>query len=1154
MSIKKISNIIDINPRFLRSVNLERDFNDSDALKNYILTDFSKECFDRIKEGLKPNSTQRAWRMTGDYGSGKSSFALLLTRSLAGQNQIPNWLLNRLDIPKYDKSHPSFTSVLCTCSRKSLKTSITESLYKTLIRIFKKRNNMPKILKEMEAVVKSQVEPREDQVIHFLEATNELVIDKHRSHGILLIIDELGKFLEYAAIHSNQQDVFILQQIAELSARSGDHPFFVVCLLHQGFNAYADQLNQSAQREWEKVAGRFEEIIFNQPVEQIGNLIAAALNVKTEQIPKRAAISLKYIMEKTLEFGWFGISKKSSMIDLATKLFPLSPMVLPVLIRIFRRFGQNERSLFSFLLSNEPFGLQLFSNVEIDDSKFYCLSDLYDYVRTNFGHRLTSQSYRSHWNLIDSIIDSYATDDPINIKILKSIGILNLLNDDLLATEETIACSIAGDDHILHHQIINSIRKLQNSKRVIYNRGHARGLCLWPHTSVDLEKAYEDARSNVKTPKQVAVQLKQYIETRPIIARRHYIETGTLRHYDVVYCSVDELKDLSKTNTSIADGSIIVPLCETLEDQEKAFEFTKDNDIKERFNWLIAVPKPLNNLASLLHEVQRWEWILSNVPELNGDKFARDEVLRQLRTTKLQLVNGIQERIGFKQFGGKSNLEWFNKGKQLSIYNNRQFLEMLSKMFDRIFSESPHIQNELINRHSISGAATSARLRLLDLMLKNKTLQWLGMNPDKKPPEMSIYLSTLKDTGIHKKHGDSWTIGIPNSDQDEKCKVIPLFKKMYEIVSKCPDERIKISSFLNELRKPPYGIRDGIAPVFLTAFAIKHEMDIAFYQDGSFLRELTKEHLLELMKSPERYEIQYCKIEGVRSEIFEKLMGVLEIESNKDKKAELLDVVKPLCVFIAQLPEYVINTNKNPSITLNVKNAILKAVEPSKLLFADLPQACEINRSNFSFSNHEEVKKYIKNLKNALDDLKMTFPELQERIKKSFQTTFNSHKPFLQFRQSIASRAEQVILGVKEPKLRAFCLRIMDINLPESEWVESIGSFLALKPPSKWHDSDEDFFYQELDQIAKRFHHVESIVFSSNATTKNGTGIRLSITQASGVEYEKVIFYNDDEIKKIADIQNQIEKIFEKEKDLGLIATSKILMKTLNKKDNAENE
>src|SRR5260370_24907947 len=53
---------------------------------------------------------------------------------------------------------------------------------------------------------------------------------------------------------------------------------------------------------------------------------------------------------------------------------------LPVLVRLFSRFGQNERSLFSFLLSNEPFGLQTFAQRSASSEVFYRITDLYDYA------------------------------------------------------------------------------------------------------------------------------------------------------------------------------------------------------------------------------------------------------------------------------------------------------------------------------------------------------------------------------------------------------------------------------------------------------------------------------------------------------------------------------------------------------------------------------------------------------------------------------------------------------------------------------------------------------------------------------------------------------------------------------------------------------
>lgn len=1146
MPDRRIADLLNIGPRFLRSAHLERDFLDSSALNSYVFTDFAKSCFHRIAEGLKPNSGRRAWRMTGDYGSGKSSFALLLAHFFADRHEIPPRLRQALDLPKHGNAYPHFTPVLCTCSRQPLSISIIEALKQTIGRLYA-RNNKPRLVSEIDSALCSTEELTEKQIISLLEKLNARIIADGKSKGMLLIIDELGKFLEYAAIHPTQQDVFLLQRIAETASRSGPQPLFVVCLLHQGFNAYADQLNQSAQREWEKVAGRFEEIVFNQPVEQIGHLIASALNVRTDGIPKTQASTLRRAMEQALDLAWFGASGRRTMMDLAVRLYPLHPTVLPVLIRVFRRFGQNERSLFSFLLSNEPLGLQSFSDRRLNEDRAYRLHDLFDYVRMNFGHRLAVQSYRSHWSLIESVIESYATDDPLHIHVLKTVGILNLLNDDLLATEESVVCALASDD-AHRQQVKTALKKLRNVNRVLYDRGRGRGLCLWPHTSVDLEKAYDEARRAVQTPQRVALLIKEYLETLPIVARRHYIETGSLRHFDVRYCSVTELPSLLKDDAKDADGFIVVPLCETVIERNVALEFAKDRDFKDRRNWLVAVPQPLNNLASLVQEVQRWEWIALNVLELNADKYAREEVSRQRQAVRLQLEAGVQARIGLKQLGGSTTLEWFHQGRSLSINDGRHLLSNLSRICDETYSEAPRIHNELVNRRSLSSAAAAARMRLIERMISSGRSRWLSMNPDKKPPEMSMYLSVLLNTGIHQQHGDAWRIGEPHHNRDKKCRILPTLRKIREIVRQQPDARVSVAGLFNELRKPPYGVREGILPLLLTVFAIAHEQDVAFYKNGTFLREITGEVMLELTKAPERFEVQYCRIEGVRAEIFEKLMDVLEVKPSGERKVELLDVVKPLCVFVAQLPSYVHNTKKRSLAAISVRDAILNAREPAKLLFVSLPKACGIDPFPMHMADSKDIQVFTKSLKTALDELRAAFPELQERMRKTLREVFDLPGGFQKFRTALAIRAEKVVLGVNEPKLRAFCLRLMDDNLPELEWVESIGSFLALKPPAKWHDAEEDVFLQEISLLAERFHRVESIVFSDGKPSHGGIGVRLAITQANGTEHEKVIHYSPSEEHQLRELEAQFDALLSKDRRLGLAAASRAIWTNLEKK------
>jgi hypothetical protein len=612
---------------------------------------------------------------------------------------------------------------------------------------------------------------------------------------------------------------------------------------------------------------------------------------------------------------------------------------------------------------------------------------------------------------------------------------------------------------------------------------------------------------------------------------------------------VSDLEALFAEHTSNADGLIVIPLCETPTERDEALRLAKCLEPIGRSNLLMGVPQALNSLAGLVQEVQRWEWVSSNTLELNADKFAREEVSRQRAAARLQLEKRIQSFIGWKQLSGQMMLDWFHCGRQLKLRDGRQLLEELSRICDDLFSQAPRIENELINRRSLSSAAAAARMRLIERMFAFATSPLLGMDGHKKPPEMSMYLSVLKRTGVHQQQGDSWRIAEPQPRSD-RCRVLPALRRIREIVQENPDSRVNVAALFGELRKAPYGVRDGVIPLLLTVFAISHDKDVAFYKDGSFLRELGGEPMLVLTKAPERFDIQYCKIEGVRAELFEKLLTVLELKPSKDREVELLDVVKKLCVFVAQLPPYVRNTKKLSLHSLAVREAILNAREPSRLLFSDLPAACGFDPIKADTVTSKPILAFVKTLKSALDELRVAFPSLQERLRKQLREAFHLRESFQQSRTQLAARAQGILLGVTESKLRAFCLRLLDDNLPESERLESVGSYLALKPPSKWHDAEEDLFNDELLQVTARFHHVESILFAGGKAPANTVGIRLAITQANGIEHEQVVHFAADEEHQLRELQQQFVDILEKNGRLALAAASRAIWANLGKGGN----
>ncbi|MEX1096285.1 MAG: hypothetical protein WED34_09565 [Planctomycetales bacterium] len=1142
-----MADLFQVRSRFFRSAHLERDFQDPDAIKGYMLTPTAKASLDRLAAGLAPRSTQRSWRITGDYGTGKSSFALALSHLFAGDNTgLPKELRRSIDFRALGVERPSLLPVLVTGSRSHLATAILGALRHALEEAWP-RGRPPQILERVRAAARITDQQSEDRAISLLTEAASYLRENGKAAGLLIVLDEMGKFLEYAALHPERQDVYFLQSLAEVAARSRETPIVLVGLLHQGFQAYADLLTQPAQKEWEKVAGRFEEILFDQPLEQASALVASALNVRQSKLPSGVARELVRDMGRALGLGWFGPSAgREALTDLAPGLYPLHPTVLPVLARLFSRFGQNERSLYSFLLSDEPHALQAFARQPALRGRFYRIHHLYDYARAAFGHRLAVQSYRSHWNQIESVVESFPRDDEMALDVLKTVAILNLIDSpDHLAVDDSVALAVSGGDTGASTRIKPTLRDLQRGKTVLYFRGRSGGYCLWPHTSVNLEKAYQEAFRTVPEPTRVAADIRSDLETRPLVARRHYIETGNLRHFAVKYAAPGDLHALLERGPQGADGLILVALCETPEECEAATAFAESDALRGCNQVLIAVPQPLRGLASLLTEVQRWEWVGRNIPELAHDAFAQEEVSRQLAAARQVLENRVRTYIGIRQFGEKTDLQWFYRGKSTHIRGGRELLELLSDVCDDVFGEAPQIRNELVNRHILSSAATAARLRLIEQILASPGEPLLGMDPAKKPPEKSMYLSVLKAAGLHREEGGIWRIDAPPQGKDP-ANIRPVLGRILEILEARRGGRIKVTEVFAEMRKSPFGLRDGLAPLLLAVFVAIHERDVAFYENGRFLSEVTAYEFQRLIKVPDSFEVQYCKIGGMRAVVFEKLFRALN-PGKERKDIDLLDVVRPLIIFASELPQYAQRTAAVSSAAAAVRAAVESAEEPASLLFRQLPQALGLE----PFESEDEpgparVKRFVERLRTSLDELGNLYPELVRRMLVDIHRVFERPGGADEARAELAGAAERALVSVAEPRLKALCLRLADRALPEREWVESVGSLVCSKPPAKWLDGDVTIFRDELARLARQFRRVESTLFAG-AGAVVGDAMRVAITSRDGTEVEQVVYVDAAEQAKVAELEAHVTYLLNDEGRLGVVAATRAIWRRLQR-------
>lgn len=1140
MASNSISNLLRVRPRFLRSAHLERDFSDPAALGGYVLTHEARTNLSRLVKGTRTQSGQRCWRVTGDFGSGKSSFALLLASLLSPMHrEMPRQLRGLSAELNLAHSRRGFLPVLVTGSRQEMSLALLSSLSNALHQHTdgRKKLRVRAAVQEALAAPKSNLDQRVTALL--TQASSEL-----RQHelfdGVLVIIDEMGKFLEYAALHPERQDVYFLQQLGEASSRSGDACLFTVGLLHQGFSTYADKLSEQGQREWEKVAGRFEEIVFSQPLSQVATLLRAALNVKEEACPRGWKTEAQNDMRKAVELGMFGASAgKSSLIESAPFLYPLHPTVLPVLSKFFRRFGQNERSLFSFLLSSEPHALQDFAKREATLQSVYRLPEFYDFVALNFGNRLSAQSFRSHWNHIDAVIRSYPAERELEHRILKAVGLINTIDSstDLLADGELLSLTLGSSKGLSA-----AVARLKKENLLFY-RGASRGYALWSHTSVNLEQSFATATESIQQCTSIGSVIRERLDSRPIVARAHYIKTGNLRHFSVRFCSPDEIQGDAGIfrPEHPADGLIVIVLSETAEQRRRAIGLVEKQASNPQV--IFGVTDPLEVLNGLVLAMERWHSVERHTPELKDDRYAAEEVSRQIAHANQTLENALQRYVGFRGLtnAGEASIQWLYQGKTpKELAEGMSLQSFLSKICDRVFTSAPRIHNELVNRNSLSSAAAAARQRIFELMTKSSDKPLLGLPEGKSPPEKSLYLSVLKASGIHAEGKHGWAIQFPNSDP---LNVHPALEHIISILERKPETRVPVDQILDELRRPPFGVRDGLLSILLLTVYLEHEAEIAIYEDGKFVSEVEGFLWMRLVKAPASFEFQLCRITGMRRELLTHLAAVLKLE--KAARGELLSIVRPICVLVADLPEYARNTDKLTPQTLALRSAILSAKEPADLIFRAIPEALAVTGVKNTHGSLD-ANRLASRVAAGLLELRHAFPECRMRMTEDILRAFGEQgMTITEWRRSVSKRAETVLVGVTNPELRGFALKLMEEAIKEDLWLESMGSLVTRCPPSRWKDKDEDAFGEGIRVLAKQFLRVESLHFG-DASLAPEDAVRISLTRRTGEERDRVFHLTPAQAKEAHALTRRLQEQMPKDKKLAAAALSKLLWEMLD--------
>lgn len=1126
----QLRDFIGVAPRFTRSVNLERDANALAAIDGYILTSTAQSVLERLALSLSGPSGQRAWTITGPYGSGKSAFALYLSH-LVGPPESPSGkaartllkaqaphlqsaLLDRRS--KHAVLREGFYPVLVSGAPEPLIPAIMRALARQL-RPLLGGGRVPECVKRIEAI-SERAEQGEHisgtSLVQAIKSVVEHVRGTHRAQGVFLIVDELGKFLEYSARESEVGDVFVLQELAEAASAGNASGLCLVTILHQAFERYAVDLTASVRDEWAKIQGRFEDVAFQEPPEQLIDLLSHAISQSSHAVAKELTRDARKLAETAAGLGLAprGLTKQQ-FVQAMARCAPLHPLTVLALVRLCRKFGQHQRSLFSFLISHEPHGFSSFLHQDVVQGQvpFYGLSELYDYVAEVLGNGLSMGESAARWAEVQGALDRAVGQPERERALIKIVGLLSAAGSygDFKPTDRLLQFASSEPKSVRE-----SLSFLVKRSYLVY-RKHSQSYGVWQGSDIDLDERVLDAGRKLAADGSLARKLSRIWAPAPLVAKRHSFITGTLRYFAVRFADTATFS-YSLQRDADTDGLLLYCLPASADEHQELVQLATFSTAREHEEVLIALPRDVTVLREAARELELLRWVAEHTPELSGDVVARRELRARLSAAERRVAAELHHLFSPGELD--SRVTWYHRGLPQDVSSVRSLAHLVSDICDDVYEHTPRLRNELVNRRSLSSAAAKARRLLIEAMVTRGGEERLGIVGT--PPEMSMYASILGATGIHRPEPGGYGFGAPTNDES----LVRVWQEISAFFAACDVERRPVADLFRILSDRPFGLKQGVLPILFCAALLAHDTDVALYESGGFVPELTVEVFERLLRSPEKLELRRYQVTGVRREVFRQFAEIFGTRA-AGAGADLVAVVRPLFRFFNKLPAYTRQHKRLTATAMRVRDALVAARDPDVLLFEDLPLACGSASFLVDDAAPGMITEFFRSLQGALVELQRAYDDLLLDLRQLLLQAFGVNGA--DGREMVRLRAQRLMEHALDARLKAFLLHLIDEQLDDVAWIEAIGTMIVGKAPRSWQDGDRTKYEVNLSDLVRNFRHIEALVFSllqRGQEERLGDVVRIGVTDRHTKDREAVVVVPSEDRVRVTNAMIAIEE------------------------------
>jgi len=921
--------------------------------------------------------------------------------------------------------------------------------------------------------------------------------------GIIVLYDEFGRYLESKAGEPFGQEAKLLQDFAEHCNRSGENQLHLVIITHQSLMQYAYGLPEAFQQEWGKIEGRFRCLPVSSSQEVSLKLIAEALQFpeksKWESFKAKHQAQFDELFLRAVDAKLFEhLSDAEIRTNVIEGAYPLHPVTTYCLPRLSEKVAQNERTLFTFLASDEPHALGEFlsnTSTETDELPLVYLDRLYDYFEIPIKTNTIPGGTHGVWSDVQNALKKVSPDEtsverndvsPIIVRLIKSLGVIHAVNSpssagasaSLRPTTEILAYALDAD----RTAVDVALEYLKKRKILIHRKTDSYWTFLFG-SDVDFEQLIaENARNRPISSIKQRLLLEQVLPPKHYLARRYNDRYGMIRFFWSLYRTVDDLGGIDDWEILLkerdyADGFLIFVLAMNapeLTQAERIAMSTKHPRV------VFVLPKSPITISEQLNELATLNE-LKNVPEFREGEDAQ-RIQQELEFFIEDAVERLERSLA-PLVEPRRAARWFYEGREINAINSPgRVSRLLSELCERQFSRTPRIYNESFNKRQPSSQQVRAAEKVIDAFLTEPLEPNLGLKGF--GPDVAIVNTVLKSTGMLKdveRNGVS-LCEISKPEASEHPEMAEIWETAEQFFKGAIENEIDFAPLVDRLQSPPYGLRKGVLPIIIAA-AFRQYLPVATIKHGQeIVSPIRGTTFTEICAHPERYTLRmeaWGERQHAMVEVLEELFSDRTLPEEK-RYQPLRYLSLGMLRWLQSLPKYARETEHLSNDALQLRNIVRQAqVDSASALFTELPKL--LLDSNPKEAIPENLRETIaQRLRGLMDEINSSYLNLHRRLEgfvvEQFATgeernyTKGGHEAIVQWVKNIQQSTNlevQAQLFDDEIK-KALIVGALSAKAATDNFLDNLVERIVGLPTRDWTDETETQFRQRLTEVKSR--------------------------------------------------------------------------------------